>query len=223
MAKEFIFGDDRPFASCHASTVVALQNDNVVAAWFGGPYESHGDVAIWMAVRTGKWQAPTKVADEKDLPHWNPVLSHSPDGTLHLFYKVGPNARSWCTRTKTSTDGGRSWSDYRKLPTIDGFTAGPVKNKAIILSDGTWIAPTSRETETIWDAAVTISADNGATWPTDSGDLRGTTNYINAAPDGTYAFFTSGENQGLIQTSGTTGAGTSAGLTWNETDQQWEN
>lgn len=140
----------------------------MAVAWFGGSYESHGDVAIWLGMKTdseeGAWEYPIKIADEPDVPHWNPVLSRGTDGAIHLFYKVGSNARDWRTRTKVSRDEGRSWSSYRELPLLDGFTAGPVKDKPIVLSDGSWLAPTSRETETEWDAAVTLSKDDGDTW-----------------------------------------------------------
>ena len=163
--REFVFGDERPFASCHASTVLPLPSGDVLVAWFGGSYESHGDVAIWLARRTATgWSAPRRVADERDVPHWNPVLCRSPGGRLHLFYKAGPNARDWWTRVKISEDDSRSWSDPVEPPLLEGFTVGPVKDKTIVLSDGTWLAPTSRETESAWDAAVTISRDGGESW-----------------------------------------------------------
>ena len=166
ISREFIFTDDRPFASCHASTVLPLPDGRVLAAWFGGSYESHGDVAIWLSERNGDrtWTAPRKVADEDGVPHWNPVLAAAPDGTVHLFYKVGTNCREWRTRFITSADGGGSWSKPVEPPVAGGFPVGPVRNKPIVLADRTWLAPTSLETQTIWDAAVTISRDNGRTW-----------------------------------------------------------
>lgn len=39
--KEYIFGDDRPFLSCHASTLVELDNGDTLAAWFGGTAEKN--------------------------------------------------------------------------------------------------------------------------------------------------------------------------------------
>ena len=172
ISREFIFTDDQPFASCHASTVLPLSDGRVLAAWFGGSYEGHGDVAIWLSERAsertgaapGGWSAPRRVADQDGLPHWNPVLAEAPDGFIHLFYKVGPTCSSWCTRVMASADGGRSWSDPVEPPESGGYPVGPVKNKPIVLADGSWVAPTSRETATAWDAAVTISADSGASW-----------------------------------------------------------
>lgn len=178
--KEFIFGDDRPFNSCHASTVIAIGDEQFLAAWFGGSREGHGDVAIWLSRRTGEgWSSPKRVADEVNLPHWNPVLSRSPAGRLQLFYKVGENCEEWLTRVMTSGDDVDEWSSYRELPSVEGFPMGPVRSKAIVTSDGTWVAPTSRETSTAWDAAICFSRDDGGSWqlggrvPLDHGRHRG--------------------------------------------------
>lgn len=142
-----------------------------MAAWFGGTHEKHPDVAIWSSRRdeTGSWTEPVKIADEEGVPHWNPVLADAGDGEVVLFYKVGPNCREWRTRVKRSTDGGRTWGAHAEPePLADrsgrAFPVGPVRNKLIVLHDGTWLAPTSRETQTEWDAAVTRSTDHGRTW-----------------------------------------------------------
>jgi len=162
--KEFIFGDNRPFASCHASTLVALEDGSVLAAWFGGSREGAGDVAIWYSKRVGgKWSPPIKVADEEGLPHWNPVLFQATNGKIFLFYKVGHIIPQWYTRYITSNDGGNTWSEPQPLVDGDRGGRGPVKNKPIRLHDGTWLAPASIEGE-YWDAFVDISYDEGKTW-----------------------------------------------------------
>ena len=51
LAKDFIFGDDRPFAQCHASTVLRTDDEKFLVAWFGGTHEKHDDVGIWVARR----------------------------------------------------------------------------------------------------------------------------------------------------------------------------
>lgn len=43
--KEFIF-ENKPTDSCHASTVLPLDDGRVVAAWFAGTKESADDVDI---------------------------------------------------------------------------------------------------------------------------------------------------------------------------------
>jgi predicted neuraminidase len=55
--------------------------DDLLAAWFGGPYERHPEVVIWMARYNGtKWSPPVQVANgvqpdgKTRYPCWNPVL-----------------------------------------------------------------------------------------------------------------------------------------------------
>jgi predicted neuraminidase len=144
---EFVF-ESAPFASAHASTI-AETRDGLVAAWFGGTREGASDVGIWVSRRVnGKWTPPVEVAtgeqaDGTRHPTWNPVLFELRTNELSLFYKVGPNPRSWWGMSRRSTDGGRTWSAGQRLP--DGFL-GPVKNKPVRLSDGTILAPSSTET-----------------------------------------------------------------------------
>lgn len=185
IAYEFVPSSPREFASCHASTLLPLPDGRLLAAWFGGTHEKHPDVAIWSSCRhaDGSWTTPAKIADEPDLPHWNPVLADGGDDSVVLFYKVGPNCREWRTRTKHSADGGATWGTHDEpSPLSDAagraYPVGPVRNNLIVLSDGTWLAPTSRETETEWDAAVTLSRDRGRTWelatiPLDHGTFAG--------------------------------------------------
>ena len=165
---EFIF-ESAPFASAHASTIVETR-DGVAAAWFGGTREGASDVGIWMSRRVaGTWTAPIEVAtgvqpDGTRYPTWNPVLFELRSGTLALFYKVGPNPRQWWGMVRTSSDGGRTWSEARRLP--DGIL-GPIKNKPVRLADGTIIAPSSTETPespSTWRVHFERSRDDGATW-----------------------------------------------------------
>ena len=72
LLSEFIF-EQAPFTSCHASTIVALQGDDLLTAWFGGPREGHPDVAIWYSKKSaGHWSTPQILAKEKNTPCWNP-------------------------------------------------------------------------------------------------------------------------------------------------------
>lgn len=175
--KEFLFEDERPFASCHASTLDVLPDGTVVAAWFGGSREGAPDVAIWFARRTDRgWSEPVKVADEEGVPHWNPVLYLRPDGRLLLFYKAGARIAEWFTRVIASDDGGLSWSAPRELVPGDIGGRGPVKNKPIRLKDGTLLAPASLEPA--WDCFFDLSKDLGESWtrsetvPLDHGKLK---------------------------------------------------
>lgn len=161
---EFAFGADRPFPQCHASTVARTQDGTFIAAWFGGTKEKDDDVAIWTARRVnGAWTAPERTAKIEESAHWNPVLFTDGQGKTHLFFKVGPEIPFWRTYCMTTEDNGATWSEPRELVAGDAGGRGPVKNKPIILSDGSWLAPASTEHEG-WKPFVDRSEDQGNTW-----------------------------------------------------------
>ena len=145
---DFLF-DSAPFPSVHASTIVEA-GEGLVAAWFGGTREGAQDVGIWMSRQmAGEWTEPFEVAtgvqpDATRYPCWNPVLFAAPDGVVTLFYKVGPSPRRWWGVARTSQDGGRTWSEAKRLP--EGIL-GPIKNKPVRLADGSIISPSSTETD----------------------------------------------------------------------------
>lgn len=170
----FIY-EQAPYPQCHASTIVQTADGAMAAAWFGGTHEKHPDVCIWFArFENGVWSEGVQAgdgvqADGSRHPAWNPVLFQPPGGDLILFYKVGPDPFSWWGMVTTSPDGGRSWSAPRRLP--DGVL-GPIKNKPVILPDGTWLSPSSTEAgEGVgahmgagWRLHFEISRDQGRTW-----------------------------------------------------------
>jgi len=88
------------------------------------------------------------------------VLYQPAGGDVMLFYKVGARVRSWTGMVKTSSDGGRTWSEARRLG--DGVI-GPVKNKPVQLDDGTVLAGSSTE-DNGWRVHVERSTDGGKTW-----------------------------------------------------------
>lgn len=167
---EFIY-EKASYPSCHASTIVETNAGEMVAAWFGGTHEKNPDVAIWVArLEKGKWTPGVHVADGVQSdgtrhPTWNPVL-FQPRGSapLMLFYKVGPSPQTWWGMLRTSSDGGRTWSDAQRLP--PGIL-GPIKNKPVQLADGTILSPTSDETDerpSKWRVYFERSSDGGKNW-----------------------------------------------------------
>ncbi|MEX2213071.1 MAG: exo-alpha-sialidase [Phycisphaeraceae bacterium] len=163
--------EGRPTPQCHASTIAQTTDGSLVAAWFGGSRESADDVGIWVArFIDGKWTKPVEVAkgsedEEKDFACWNPVLFQRKDGALMLFYKVGPSPSKWWGVLMTSTDGGKTWENRRKLGKSDaiGNLLGPVKNKPIQLADGSILCGSSTEHQG-WRVHFEISRDMGKTW-----------------------------------------------------------
>lgn len=163
-AVDFVFGRERPFAQCHASTVVEAPNGDILAAWFAGTEEKNPDVGIWFSrLHDKKWSEPTRIAKLNDTAHWNPALFRDQDNVLYLFFKTGPEIEFWQTFWMKSTDDGKTWSEAVELVPGDKGGRGPVRSAPIILSDGTWVAPASTEFKG-WKSFVDMSSDKGATW-----------------------------------------------------------
>jgi predicted neuraminidase len=162
--EEFVFLE-APFKECHASTI-AETPAGLVVAWFGGTKEKNKDVEIWLSRKVDDaWTNPVSVANgiqDKKLryPCWNPVLFQIPDGPLQLYYKVGPSPSEWWGLMMESGDNGKTWRDPVKLPT---GILGPIKNKPVLLSNGTLISPTSTENDG-WRIHFEYSTDLGKTW-----------------------------------------------------------
>ena len=160
----FLFGDDRPFPQCHASTIVKLKDGEFMAAWFGGTEEKNDDVGIWMTKgKPAQWEPPVQVAKINNTPHWNPVLFAAPGKNIWLFFKTGKEIRDWETWYKTSANNGKTWSPAAELVKNDQGGRGPVRNKMIILSNGTWLAGASNE-KGLWNVFFDRSEDEGKTW-----------------------------------------------------------
>jgi predicted neuraminidase len=164
--EEFVY-ESAPFPSCHASTILELPSGELLCAFFGGTAERHPDVEIRLSRKPpgGSWTAPASVADgvqseDKRLPTWNPVLFQERGGNVMLFYKVGPSPSQWWGMVKTSSDGGRTWSEAQKL---GDNLIGPVKNKPIQLANGAIVAGSSAE-DNGWRVRVERSTDGGKTW-----------------------------------------------------------
>jgi len=164
LPSEFIF-TKVPFASSHASTIVETPK-GLVSAFFAGSDEGNKDVGIWLSRNVqGRWTPPVQVADgiqnkKVRYPCWNPVLFQMPQGELILFYKVGPKPSQWWGMLKRSKDAGLTWSAAEKLP--KGIL-GPVKNKPLLLADGTLLCPSSSE-DSGDKLHFEMTKDGGRTW-----------------------------------------------------------
>lgn len=165
--KEFIFTKNKKAPSCHASTILPLDNGTVLAAWFGGAREGDNSVEIWLSARDtdGIWSTPVAVSENDRIPHWNPVLYQQSNGDIILYYKYGEKISHWITKYIVSKDNGATWSSPAIL--VPGDTSGgrgPVKNKCLKLSNGRLLAPASTEQHKKWIPFIDISDDDGITW-----------------------------------------------------------
>jgi predicted neuraminidase len=158
---EFV-ADPAPTPSSHASTLVELKDGSILAAWFGGSEEGARDVAIWAARRQGDhWQKPFVLARETNIATYNPVLFHSADGVLWLYYKFGPGPTAWSAARRSSHDEGSTWSEVEYLP---AGLLGPIRAKPLVLDDGTIVAGSSVESYRTWAVWIERSTDQGKSW-----------------------------------------------------------
>jgi len=154
------------FGQSHASTLIRLTDGPYLAAWFAGTKEGAIDVSIYGSIRNqeGVWSRPVQWARACNSPHWNPVLFQPGDGKVMLFFKEGNSCDHWRTWVTESLDNGCSWNRPNELVPGNMGGRGPVKNKPIILSDGSWLAPNSLEDGNKWRVLTDRSKDGGLTW-----------------------------------------------------------
>lgn len=150
----------------HASTLVELKDGDIMAAWFAGTHEGAPDVAIYGArLHDGAWATPVELARADGVPYWNPVLFHTQDGRLWLYYKYGKKPDVWAGARKWSDDDGRTWSAEEHLP--EGIL-GPIKDKPLVLKNGIVVSGSSVESPgqnpSVWTAWIERSVDDGRTW-----------------------------------------------------------
>lgn len=153
----------------HASTLVELENNTLLAVWFGGKYEGAKDVGIYVSsYKEQKWSAPKElikplIKDGDTLPCWNPVLFKSKSQNLYLFYKVGKNPREWFGAMIVSKDEGKTWSNSKYLP--KGIL-GPIRNKPIETTPGVILCGSSTESvdDNKWRVFIETYTEGTDSW-----------------------------------------------------------
>ncbi len=158
--REVDLGFESPLV--HASTL-AETDAGLALAFFGGPDRGRSGQALWFTHGTADaWGAPRCLVPSTGgrTNSWNPVLHQVPGGPLLLFFKQGENCAEWTGRMLRSADGGRTWGALETLP--EGVW-GPIRNKPLVLRDGSLLCPSSTELGR-WQVHFERTADLGRTW-----------------------------------------------------------
>ena len=104
-----------PTDMCHASTLLKLDDEKFLIAWFGGTKEGNEDVAIWIARGNEDYFEKPAILAQSDEAHWNPVLFRINESKIIIFYKVGNEISKWRTMYRISEDNGESFGEEKEL------------------------------------------------------------------------------------------------------------
>lgn len=169
LTDEFIYDINKvSFPSVHSATIEETPA-GLVSAFFGGEYEGHPEVSIYVSRRVGsEWTSPVKVVDgivndSVRKACYNPVLFQVQGKELILFYKIGYNVQDWSGYLIRSFDNGLTWTKPEALP--KGFL-GPIKNRPLLVGE-TLICGSSTENDG-WKVHFEFTNDLGKTWTKNS-------------------------------------------------------
>jgi predicted neuraminidase len=164
------------FPSSHASNLLALQNGDLLCAYYSGTWEGESGVAIVisrLAKGSSRWMPPTVAAQKEGYALENPVLFEPAKGLLWLFHtSQAANAGQSNAQIfrQTSSDGGKSWTESRLL----FGQSGSFDRQRLLVLGRSWVfpiyyTPSSGITGAGAlrnNSAIQISSDQGSAWKT---------------------------------------------------------
>ncbi|HEY9291505.1 MAG TPA: sialidase family protein [Microlunatus sp.] len=150
----------------HAASLTETPDGDLLCAWFNGPQEGDpGTNVVLSRLPAGgtSWQQPILIAADPEHSEQNPVIFTDPDGMIWLLHTSNTphDRRDAVVYARTSTDGGRSWSEPWVL------MAGPgvfLRNPPQFQPDGSWLLPIYRVTDQGEYSVAAISTDHGRSW-----------------------------------------------------------
>lgn len=144
----------------HSATAIELDNNNIMAFWYGGTREGHKDVAIYgntWSSKTKQWAQErvllTRHATSEGTARYirklgNPVVTRGSDNSIWLFY-VSVSVGGWAGSSinlSISADEGKSWSAPRRLITSPFLNLSTlIKGTPVHYMDGTIGLPVYHE------------------------------------------------------------------------------
>lgn len=170
--KSFIF-EQGPTDSVHASSIVSLPGNELLATWYGGSREGASDVAIYYARKKGEeaWSRPAILIDHdrvaQDLGRHirklgNPVLLGNGRNTLWLFF-VSTSIGGWSTSAINlimSHDLGQSWGRVKRLQSAPFLNLSTlVKGRPFFYRDGSIGLPAYHELAGKFAELLRVSAN----------------------------------------------------------------
>lgn len=171
---ELIFAPTPELPMSHASSVLVLPDGEILCAWYAGSREGARDVKIYLSRRdpeTGRWSAPTVIADTPDRSEGNPVLYLDEQGKLWLYF-VTIHGLNWAwakIKAQSSRDAGRTWSPVTVLGPPFPKRGWMTRSHLLRLRDGRLLLPLYDERR--WRSLFLVSADQGGSWRL-SGEIR---------------------------------------------------
>ena len=198
----------------HASTLIEDRDGQLMVCYYHGTFEGTTDQEIYLQTWSPKqkeWSGEGSLAiaaQEKDrwnsdapVPCWNPALSFSGNNEeIFLFYKAGADTMSWSGMFKkfdrekgnfvhpydpNGTKSAHHSDDPLGGEMLPAGILGPIKNKPIILKDGTLLCGSSIESFNNWGCWVELLHSDG-TW-SKSGPVDFPQNLHPLYPDAMYS------------------------------------
>ena len=171
--KSFIF-EQEPTDSVHASSIVSLPGNELLAAWYGGSREGASDVAIYYARKNmdkAAWSRPEILIDHdrvaQDLgrhikkTRQPGVACQMADKTLWMFF-VSTSIGGWSTSAINlvmSHDGGHSWGRTKRLQSSPFLNLSTlVKGRPFFYQDGSIGLPAYHELAGKFAELIRVSA-----------------------------------------------------------------
>jgi predicted neuraminidase len=146
---ERVFGPEVPTGPYkHPACMTELSNGDLYLVYYGGEGEYANETAVFgsrLAKGSTRWTPPIALARDPFRSVGNGVIWEAPDGVVWLFYVVRYGA-TWSTsrvQFKISRDHAKTWSDASPLTLEEGMM---VRNRPIVLSDGSYLLPLYKET-----------------------------------------------------------------------------